>query len=343
MPGNSWKYRVKEPRMRTVPCYRRKSSTQGWLSFFVAVGNQALGIRLAAVDGLLGSSLIAWLVGMVIFFQLLNWVREHQTMDDQRKTIAYTLTSVVATILTLTIFWTALQPNDKLSMHVVSTENKPYADIAANIFRLDGNGTVGRVAITDDLGIVFFDKLEKGRYYVILISVTPEWINTTEFIAQVGKDAPPLPACVFPANDVEHARLPVMYFGQDSTLLTRETNQKILHIISTMHEPKHSDSRLLIHGHCSAIGSSRYNDALGERRAAAVRDKFILYGIESGRIFIASYGKRRIITSGDNESAHSQNRRVECFLIPGKNHLITGQVSDRFKSNTRFGKADGAA
>lgn len=84
---------------------------------------------------------------------------------------------------------------------------------------------------------------------------------------------------------------------------------------------KYSNSRLLIHGHCSVTGSARYNDGLGERRAAAVRDKFILFGIEPERILIASYGKRRIINSGSDESAHKQNRRVECFLIPGRHQL----------------------
>ena len=64
-----------------------------------------------------------------------------------------------------------------------------------------------------------------------------------------------------------------------------------------------------IEGHADERGTREYNLALGEKRANAVKDYLLTYGISGGRLSVISYGKERPVNSGSNPLAWSQNRR----------------------------------
>tara|TARA_Y100000590_G_scaffold422563_1_gene527423 strand:- start:1010 stop:1492 length:483 start_codon:yes stop_codon:yes gene_type:complete len=64
-----------------------------------------------------------------------------------------------------------------------------------------------------------------------------------------------------------------------------------------------------IEGHADERGTREYNLALGERRANAVKDYLMTYGISGSRLNVISYGKERPVNSGSNPLAWSQNRR----------------------------------
>ena len=64
-----------------------------------------------------------------------------------------------------------------------------------------------------------------------------------------------------------------------------------------------------IEGHCDERGTREYNLALGQRRAAAVRDYLVALGVSASRIDVISYGKERPEVVGSNEDAWKQNRR----------------------------------
>ena len=64
-----------------------------------------------------------------------------------------------------------------------------------------------------------------------------------------------------------------------------------------------------IEGHADERGTREYNLALGERRANAVKDYLMTYGISGGRLSVISYGKERPVNSGSTPLAWSQNRR----------------------------------
>ena len=64
-----------------------------------------------------------------------------------------------------------------------------------------------------------------------------------------------------------------------------------------------------IEGHCDERGTREYNLALGERRANAVKDYLMTYGISGNRIATISYGKERPVNTGSDTLAWSQNRR----------------------------------
>ncbi|MCK4945275.1 MAG: peptidoglycan-associated lipoprotein Pal [Alphaproteobacteria bacterium] len=64
-----------------------------------------------------------------------------------------------------------------------------------------------------------------------------------------------------------------------------------------------------IEGHCDERGTREYNLALGEKRAASVKNYLIALGIESSRIQTLSYGKERPAVMGSDETSWAQNRR----------------------------------
>ena len=64
-----------------------------------------------------------------------------------------------------------------------------------------------------------------------------------------------------------------------------------------------------IEGHADERGTREYNLALGERRANAVKDYLMTYGISGSKLSVISYGKERPVNSGSDPLAWSQNRR----------------------------------
>jgi peptidoglycan-associated lipoprotein len=68
---------------------------------------------------------------------------------------------------------------------------------------------------------------------------------------------------------------------------------------------------VMIEGHCDERGTIEYNLALGEKRAKAVKDYLVAFGISPSRLTTISYGKERLVDFGHNEMAWSKNRRAE--------------------------------
>lgn len=71
---------------------------------------------------------------------------------------------------------------------------------------------------------------------------------------------------------------------------------------------------VLIEGHCDERNTREYNLALGERRAAAVRDYMVFLGVAPERIRTISYGEERPFAFGNTEEAWSLNRRSHLVI-----------------------------
>ncbi len=74
---------------------------------------------------------------------------------------------------------------------------------------------------------------------------------------------------------------------------------------------ENSSIMITLSGHADERGTREYNLALGQRRAEAVSDYFVLNGISKDRITVRSYGEERPLASGQDEDSYSKNRRVE--------------------------------
>jgi peptidoglycan-associated lipoprotein len=71
----------------------------------------------------------------------------------------------------------------------------------------------------------------------------------------------------------------------------------------------HPQIKVVVEGHCDERGSTEYNLALGDRRAAAVKQYMVSLGIGAERISTVSYGKEKPFCMESNESCWQQNRR----------------------------------
>ena len=72
------------------------------------------------------------------------------------------------------------------------------------------------------------------------------------------------------------------------------------------------DMRVTIIGHTDSKGSDAYNMALGMRRAVAVRDKLLEFGLDPARILgVESRGESEPIAPNDTEQGRFENRRIE--------------------------------
>jgi peptidoglycan-associated lipoprotein len=70
-------------------------------------------------------------------------------------------------------------------------------------------------------------------------------------------------------------------------------------------------------GHADSRGTNEYNMALGERRAAAVRDYLVSLGITTTRVSVVSKGEEQPFCMEENETCWVQNRRAH-FIITAK-------------------------
>lgn len=102
---------------------------------------------------------------------------------------------------------------------------------------------------------------------------------------------------------------PVIYFSYDQFSIDEKSMQTLRHYSDQMLE----NPRLLLtlDGHTDERGSPSYNLALGEKRAKAAAEVMMLYGVNSDRITVISFGEEQPVDMGHDESAWSKNRRVE--------------------------------
>ena len=98
-----------------------------------------------------------------------------------------------------------------------------------------------------------------------------------------------------------------VFFATNKSTLTTASRDTLRKQAAWMRKKK--DLSFTIEGHADERGTREYNLALGERRANAVKDYLMTYGISGSRLSVISYGKERPVNSGSNPLAWSQNRR----------------------------------
>jgi outer membrane protein OmpA-like peptidoglycan-associated protein len=108
--------------------------------------------------------------------------------------------------------------------------------------------------------------------------------------------------------------LPGLFFDTGKAVLkpgARNTLSKIAEQLRM-----NPDARIEIEGHTDSVGSDAMNQALSEKRAAAVRDYLSSRGLPSTRITMAGLGEGSPVASNDTAAGRQQNRRVELVISP---------------------------
>lgn len=125
----------------------------------------------------------------------------------------------------------------------------------------------------------------------------------------VVQAAPPPPP---PPAGTEIAELRGAHFDFDSARLTSAGEAALDGVVGTMNQ--HADLRVRCEGHTDSVGNDAYNQALGQRRADAVRDYLVAQGIDAGRIATDSFGETRPAADNATAEGRAQNRRVEIIV-----------------------------
>jgi outer membrane protein OmpA-like peptidoglycan-associated protein len=69
-----------------------------------------------------------------------------------------------------------------------------------------------------------------------------------------------------------------------------------------------------IEGHTDSVGDAAANQALSERRAAAVREALLERGVDAARIEVVGFGATHPVADNRTETGRQKNRRIEIVL-----------------------------
>ncbi len=79
-----------------------------------------------------------------------------------------------------------------------------------------------------------------------------------------------------------------------------------------------------VQGHADDRGTTDYNLALGDKRAATVRALLIAGGVAPSRVVTVSYGEERPRSQGGTETAWAENRRAEFRITWSGDAFVEG-------------------
>jgi peptidoglycan-associated lipoprotein len=113
-----------------------------------------------------------------------------------------------------------------------------------------------------------------------------------------------------------------IYYELDSATLRPDSREMLERAAAALRQRR--EARVTISGHTCELGTTEYNLALGQRRAASARDYLVKLGVEPDRISTVSYGEERPAEAGSGESVWSKNRRSE-FTIAVAHARASGQ------------------
>jgi len=101
----------------------------------------------------------------------------------------------------------------------------------------------------------------------------------------------------------------VIYFEYDKDAVKPEFTSLVQAHAAYLGQNRNRKIRL--EGHADERGSREYNMALGQRRADAVRKAVAVLGVGNERVETISFGEDKPKSTGHDEAAWAQNRRVE--------------------------------
>lgn len=112
--------------------------------------------------------------------------------------------------------------------------------------------------------------------------------------------------------DVDNLQESIIYFGYDQYQLDDQATEIAkYHADILLQNPKQA---VILNGHTDERGTPEYNLALGEKRAKAVAQALMLFGVAEARINVVSFGEESPQIAESNENAWAKNRRVEIVI-----------------------------
>jgi OOP family OmpA-OmpF porin len=128
-------------------------------------------------------------------------------------------------------------------------------------------------------------------------------------VAQAARPTPPTPSA---AKIVLNADT---FFDFDKSVLKPEGRQTLDQLAQQVQSPTFGLESIIAVGYTDSIGTVKYNLALSQRRAAAVKSYLVSKGIDPNRIYTEGKGKSNPIASNATAAGRAKNRRVEIEVI----------------------------
>jgi outer membrane protein OmpA-like peptidoglycan-associated protein len=103
-------------------------------------------------------------------------------------------------------------------------------------------------------------------------------------------------------------------FDTGSSIVHPEYVDEIALVARSLRDNPQSTVQVI--GHTDNVGRTDYNQALSERRAAAVAQILLANGVGAGRVQTVGHGYNQPVASNDTPGGRAQNRRVEIVITP---------------------------
>lgn len=116
-----------------------------------------------------------------------------------------------------------------------------------------------------------------------------------------------------PADPANLLSKRVIHFDYDSSVIKDEYRDLVKAHAEFLKAAK--EAKAVLQGHTDERGSRDYNLALGQRRAESVQQAMVLLGVDVQKLESVSLGEEKPLKDGHDESAWSQNRRVEIYYL----------------------------
>src|SRR5690606_24701335 len=102
-------------------------------------------------------------------------------------------------------------------------------------------------------------------------------------------------------------------FDFDQSAITATGQSTLDNAATTINElaEQYPTLRVKVDGHTDWVGTDGYNQALGERRANAVKQYLERKGVAGDRIDTTSYGESKPVSTNETDEGRALNRRAE--------------------------------
>jgi peptidoglycan-associated lipoprotein len=129
----------------------------------------------------------------------------------------------------------------------------------------------------------------------------------------VSVPPPPAPAAHVPTlQELFDQEVKDAYFDYDKADIRADARDALSKTAQFLRS--YPQMKVVVEGHCDERGSTEYNLALGDRRAASAKQFLVSLGIPADRLETVSYGKERPFCSASTEECWQQNRRAHFVM-----------------------------
>lgn len=107
--------------------------------------------------------------------------------------------------------------------------------------------------------------------------------------------------------------IPTVFFDFNSSRVKPEYVGSLAGVLSALNDD--ASAKVLIVGHTDYVGSEKFNQTLGMKRAEAVKSALVSAGVDASRIMTDSKGKSSLLAQTQKQTSGMINRRVEIKII----------------------------